>query len=136
MIDCANFNLNFSLIDKQSSFAQGYFTTVVGLSWKYKLLDNVSLRKVKIDFLSCEGMFCFPGAPFRQISLRIFKTTQSTSTILFDSTSQQGLRIDGLTLVIELEEPLTFYKDDEILIDVGSLQLTPAWDPVFEGEIL
>jgi hypothetical protein len=139
MINCFDITNSFRLLNKENIFTQvnPIISNRTGIIWKYQLLDNVSLRKIKIDFLPCFGS-CSPGTPFYQLSVKIFKIIPDTSptTILFDSLTQSGLRTEGLTLIIELEQSINLSKDDEIIIDVRSYELTPAWEPVFEGEVL
>jgi hypothetical protein len=145
MIDCNDFNLNFILLEYKTFFERrpigfgNYVSVIVGITWKYKLLENVSLNKIRIVFSSMCGGFPFSYCvdPFNQLSVKILKINPDDSiTTLFDSSSQSHLGRENLTLIIEPQEPMTIYKEDQISINVRSYELTPAWNPVFEGEVL
>jgi hypothetical protein len=145
MIDCNDFNLNFALLEYKTFFERrpigfgNYVSVIVGITWKYKLLENVSLNKIRIVFSSMCGGFPFSYCvdPFNQLSVKILKINPDDSiTTLFDSSSQSHLGRENLTLIIEPQEPMTIYKEDQILINVRSYELTPARNPVFEGEVL
>jgi hypothetical protein len=145
MIDCNDFNLNFALLEDKTFFERrpigfgNYVSVIVGITWKYKLLENVSLNKIRIDFSSMCGGFPFSYCvdPFNQLSVKILKINPDDSiTTLFDSSSQSHLGRENLTLIIEPQEPMTIYKEDQISINIRSYELTPARNPVFEGEVL
>jgi hypothetical protein len=145
MIDCNDFNLNFALLEYKTFFERrpigfgNYVSVIVGITWKYKLLENVSLNKIRIDFSSMCGGFPFSYCvdPFNQLSVKILKINPDDSiTTLFDSSSQSHLGRENLTLIIEPQEPMTIYKEDQISINIRSYELTPARNPVFEGEVL
>jgi hypothetical protein len=150
MIDCNDFNLNFALLeDKTFSenrlIGNDVYVATVGKTWKYKLLDNVSLKKIRIDFWVICGFFTCSN-PFYQLSFKLMKIIPDSSStiILFDSASHPGLKTDYLpfvirnyaALIVEPEEPIVLSREDQILIDVRSYDLNFPQKPVFEGEVL
>jgi hypothetical protein len=150
MIDCNDFNLNFILLEDET-FSENRFigndvyVATVGKTWKYKLLENVSLRKIKIDFWVICGFFTCSN-PFYQLSFKLMKIIPDSSStiILFDSASHPGLKTDYSplviknhdTLIVEPQEPIFLSKEDQILIDLRSYDLNSPQKPVFEGEVL
>jgi hypothetical protein len=150
MIDCNDFNLNFILLeDKTFSenrlIGNDVYVATVGKTWKYKLLDNISLNKIRIDFWLICGFFTCSN-PFYQLSFKLMKIIPDSSSaiVLFDSASHPGLKTDYLpfvirnyaALIVEPEEPMVLSKEDQILIDVRSYNLNFPQNPVFEGEVL
>jgi len=150
MIDCNDFNLNFILLeDKTFSenrlIGNDVYVATVGKTWKYKLLDNISLKKIRIDFWVICGFFTCSN-PFYQLSFKLMKIIPNSSSaiVLFDSASHSGLKTDYLpfvirnyaALIVEPEEPIVLSSEDQILIDVRSYDLNFPQKPVFEGEVL
>jgi hypothetical protein len=154
-IDCSNFNLNFYLIEQREYTKEqpfpGLGMAIVrkGLSFKYKILDNLNLRKITMEFPSICGIFDCHSVFIGGYSVKIFKSDliNNTTTLLFDNSINQKLIIDPWpspyisplksTLIIEPLESFNLNKNDEIIIEIYvSTKITLPNKINFEGEIL
>jgi hypothetical protein len=154
-IDCSNFNLNFYLIEQREYTKEqpfpGLGMAIVrkGLSFKYKILDNLNLRKITMEFPSICGIFDCHSVFIGGYSVKIFKSDfiNNTTTLLFDSSINQKLIIDPRpspyistlksTLIIEPLESFNLNKNDEIIIEIYvSTEITLPNKINFEGEVL
>ncbi len=154
-IDCSNFNLNFYLIEQREYTKEqpfpGLGMAIVrkGLSFKYKILDNLNLRKITMEFPSICGIFDCHSVFIGGYSVKIFKSDliNNTTTLLFDNSINQKLIIDPRpspyistlksTLIIEPLESFNLNKNDEIIIEIYvSTEITLPNKINFEGEVL